>query len=135
MLIFRTDIDTRLVAGVVQVMPAGRLEIGREGAPIADGVKAEIVIADRPLDTQADPDQYGTALIGLGTIRMHGAVVSPTFSRLAAEPVAGQTSLRLQTAPTSGWQSARLIVPGTNQFTSNPEQYQPQWEELVSTDR
>ena len=132
-LIFRTDIGTRLVAGVVQVMPDGRLEIGREDAPVAGGVTAELLIADRPIDTQADPDQYGTALIGLGTIRMHGAVVSPTFSRLAAEPAAGQSSLRLQTTPTSGWQSARLILPGTNQFAPNSGPYQPQWEELVAT--
>ena len=59
-LIFRTDAGTRLVAGVVQVMPTGRLEVGRAGAPVAPGVTAEIVIADQPLDLKADPDQYGT---------------------------------------------------------------------------
>ena len=126
-LIFRTDAGTRLVAGVVQVMPTGRLEVGRAGAPVAPGVTAEIVIADQPLDLKADPDQYGTGLIGLGTIRMHGAVVEPTFVRLAAEPLAGQTSLRLPSAPASGWQSARLVLPGTNQLNGSS---QPQWEEL-----
>src|SRR5262245_8385343 len=79
-LTFRTDVNTRLVAGVVQVMPSGSLEIGRAGAPVAPGVIAEIVIADRPIDP-ADREQYGTGLIGFGTIRMHGAVVEPTFVR------------------------------------------------------
>ena len=126
-LAFRTDIATRLVAAVVQVMPAGRLEVGREDAPIAANVKAEIIIADRALDAKADPDQYGTALIGLGTIRMHGALVEPTFARLAAEPAAGQTALRLEAASTTGWQSARLILPGTSQVSLK------EWEELDST--
>ncbi len=128
-LTFRTDVNTRLVAGVIEVLPSGLLEVGKAGAPVAAGVTAEIVIADRPLDAATDPDQYGTALIGFGTIRMHGAVVEPTFVRLSAEPEAGQTSLRLETAPTAGWQSARLILPGTNQFTAN---WQPQWEELTT---
>ena len=128
-LVFRTDGPTRLVATVVQVMPSGTLEIGREGAPIAANVKAEIVLADQALDPKADPDQYGTALIGLGTIRMHGALVEPTFARLAAEPAAGQTALRLDAASVTGWQSARLILPGTNQLLGRG----PEWEELVST--
>jgi len=131
-LTFRTDINTRLVAGVVQVMPSGSLEIGRAGSPVAPGVRAEIVIADRPIDISADPDQYGTGLIGFGTIRIHGAVVEPTFVRLSAEPAVGQQALGLQTAPASGWEGARLILPGTNQFTRGGA-YQPQWEELVAT--
>jgi hypothetical protein len=110
-------------------MPSGTLEIGREGAPIAANVKAEIVIADHAPDPKADPDQYGAALIGLGTIRMHGALVEPTFARLAAEPAAGQTALRLDAAPLTGWQSARLVLPGTNQLIGKG----PEWEELVST--
>jgi G8 domain/Right handed beta helix region len=130
-LVFKTDVNTKLIAGVVQVMPDGTLEVGREGAPVAAAVKAEIVIADRPLDAKSDPDQYGTAFLGLGTIRMHGEVVSPTFMRLAAEPVAGQTSLKLEAAPASGWQSARLIIPGTNQLVSGNRQ-QPEWEEAAA---
>jgi hypothetical protein len=130
-LVFRTDVSTKLVAGVVQVMPAGTIEVGRESAPVAAGVTAEIVIADRPLDPRADPDQYGTAFIGLGTIRMHGAVVSPTFMRLAAEPAAGQTSLTLEAAPAAGWQSAKLVVPGTNQF-SPTGRYEREWEEVAA---
>ncbi|HYN08801.1 MAG TPA: G8 domain-containing protein [Vicinamibacterales bacterium] len=132
-LTFRTDLNTRLVAGVIQVMPSGTLEVGRAGAPVAAGVTAEIVIADRALDPSHDPAQFGTALIGFGTIRMHGAVVEPTFVRLAEEPAAGQTALTLQTAPVSGWQSARLILPGTNQFSGSAGPYQPQWEELAVT--
>ena len=130
-LTFRTDVGTRLMAAVVQVMPSGRLEIGREGAPVDAGVTAEIVLANRPLDLKADPGQYGTALIGLGMIRMHGAVVEPTFSRVAVEPVAGQTTLRLQAASTTGWQSARLVLPGTSQVPPSSNAH-PESEELVA---
>jgi len=129
---FRPALNTRLVAGVVEVLPSGLLEVGREDAPIAPGVTAEIIIADVPLDPKADPDQYGTALIGFGTITMHGAIVEPTFVRLGAEPAAGQTTLKLANPVMSGWQSARLILPGTNPFRDNDPQYQPQWEELVA---
>jgi hypothetical protein len=130
---FRTDVRTKLIAAVVQVMPSGRLEIGREGDPVAADVMAEIVLADRPLDMKADPGQYGTALIGLGTIRMHGAVVEPTFARLAAEPMAGHQSLRLEAAPKAGWQSARLILPGTSQVAPGSGPQGPDLEELLAT--
>ena len=131
-LTFRTDVNTRLVAGVVEVLPTGSLEIGRADAPVAPGVVAEMVIADVPLDPRTDPNQYGTSLIGLGKITMHGAIVEPTFARLAAEPTAGQKTLRLETPAASGWQSARLILPGTNPFRDG-EAYKPQWEELVAS--
>ena len=71
-LTFRTDISTRLTVGTLSVLPGGGLQIGTSGAPVAAGVTAEIVIADRPLDTGADPEQYGTGLIGFGRITMHG---------------------------------------------------------------
>ena len=55
-LVFRTDGPTKLVATVVEVMPSGTLEVGREGAPVAANVTAEIVIADQALDPKATTD-------------------------------------------------------------------------------
>jgi hypothetical protein len=44
---------------------------------------------------------------------MHGAVKTPTFVRLAAEPVAGNTTLTLS-APVSGWNVGdRIVLPDT----------------------
>ena len=55
---------------------------------------------------------------------MHGSVKSPTFVRLSAEAGAGQSSLSLS-AGVAGWQGGdRLVLPGTNQSSSNPASYQ-----------
>ena len=130
---FRTDTNTRLTVVTLMVLPTGRLEIGTADAPISGGVAAEIVIADRPLDTARDPEQFGHGIVGLGTIRVHGAVRTPTFLRLAAEPLAGQTRLVLAERP-AGWQAGdRLVLPDTRQLGGDERgsRYQPQWEELT----
>ena len=104
---------------------AGRraLQIGTTGAPVAANVTAEIVIADRPVDTGIDPEQYGTGLLGFGRVTMHGSVKSPTFVRLSAEANAGQSSLSLA-AGVNGWQGGdRLVLPGTNQSSQSPASY------------
>jgi G8 domain/Right handed beta helix region len=127
-LTFRPDIPTRLTVGTLTIMPGGGLQIGSSGAPVAAGVTAEIVIANRPIETGLDPEQFGTGLLGLGRVTMHGATKSPTFVRLAAEVHSGQSSLPLSTG-VSGWQPGdRLVVPGTNQSSSAPDGNQNQWE-------
>lgn len=139
-LAFRTDSNTRMTAGTITVLEAGRLEIGTVEAPIAANVTAELVIADQPVDTTRDPEQLTVGLIGLGTVRMHGALKTPTFNRLAAEPLAGHTSLRLE-QPVSGWSVGdKLVLPDTRQLKQNERggSYVAQWEELqvaaISTD-
>jgi hypothetical protein len=127
-LTFRSDISTRLTVATMTVMPGGGLQIGTIGSPVAAGVTAELVIADRPFETGVDPEQYGTGLIGLGRVTMHGATKAPTFVRLAAEVNPGQSALSLSAA-VSGWQTGdRLVVPGSNQSLSTPGSYQGQWE-------
>ena len=130
-LIFRTDRTTRLVSGLVQILPTGALEIGSAEAPVQPDVRAELIIADHALDVAEDPEQYGNGLIGLGRIRMHGAVVSPTFARLAKEPRVGDVMLTLTEPTSGGWEGAKLILPGTNQPRPNTESYRPEWEELT----
>ena len=130
---FRTDADTRLKVGTFTVLPGGMLEIGTEQRPVATGIHAELVIADRDLDPLDDVEQFGTGLIGQGTVRMHGARVDPTFVRLAAEPLKGQTTLTLEKAP-SAWKAGdRLVLPDTRQLRASErgENYTPQWEELT----
>ena len=131
-LAFRNTTNTRMTVGTLTVLETGRLEIGTVDAPIPATVRAELVIADEPVDTSRDPEQLTVGLVGLGTVRMHGALKTPTFSRTAAEPLAGQTSLRLG-QQVSGWNAGdTLVLPDTRQLKQGErgDNYVPQWEEL-----
>ena len=115
-LAFDTERNTRLKVVTVVVMEAGVLEVGTEQHPIAPGVRAEIQIADRPFDDSLDPGQVGNGIVGLGRIRMHGALKTPTFARLAADARAAQTTLTLE-RPVQGWAVGdRIVVPDTRQL-------------------
>lgn len=137
---FSIDRSTRMESGTVLVLPGGTLEIGSATHPIGSDVQAEIVIADWPLATSGpddvtgvyDPRQFGTGLLGLGTITMHGAPRSPTFARLAVEPRSGHETLVLESAPT-GWRPGdRVFVPDTRHLSeSGSPQYRGQWEERI----
>ena len=67
--------------------------MGSADHSIASNVTAEIIIADQKIDRQLDPAELGAGIESLGKITMHGAAKSPTFVRLAKEPLAGQTTL------------------------------------------
>jgi hypothetical protein len=127
---FRTNVNTRLTVVNLVVMPGGELQVGTRAVPVPAGVKAEIVFADVPLDLTNDPEQLGNGLIALGKVTMRGAALSDTFVRLAAEPLAGATTLSLA-LPVSGWKAGdRLVLPDTRQL-SGPERganFVGQWE-------
>ena len=115
-LTFDTQRNTRLKVVTLVVMEEGLLEIGTEDRPIASGVRAEIQIADRAFDDGLDPGQIGNGIIGLGRIRMHGAIKTPTFARLAGDARAAQTTLVLE-RPVEGWAVGdRIVVPDTRQL-------------------
>lgn len=120
-LLFKTDVNTRLKVGTFLVKEGATLEVGTPESPVAPNVKAEIVIADQPLDLGTvenpgkDPAGWGTSLIGLGTVTICGAVKDPTFVRLAREPRKGDTTLILTQAVT-GWRIGDTVVlPDTRQ--------------------
>ncbi len=118
-LIFSTSVDTRMVVGTLTVMPTGTLQIGTAVVPVAQGVEAELVIADQPLDLINDPQQFGTGLIALGTVTIHGSAVNKTWNRLGAEPHAGDTSL-LVTGDISGWRTGdELMLPDSRQVLTS----------------
>ena len=118
-LAFRTDRDTRLTVATMMVMRSGELEIGSTDRPVNDGVTAEIVIASRALNTATDPEQFATSLLGFGVVRMHGALRTPTWTRLAVEPLAGHMTLTLS-EPVSGWRAGdRLILPDSRHLKWN----------------
>jgi hypothetical protein len=128
---FATNADTRMKVGNLMVIDQGRLEVGTEANPVSPNVTAEIVVADQPLDRIVDPAQIGTGIEGLGKVTMHGSVKTPTFARLAAEPLAGATTLVLDQR-VSGWKSGdRIVIPDTRQLRGNERStHQPQDEKI-----
>jgi hypothetical protein len=118
-LAFPNDRSTRLTVATMMIMPAGELEIGSAAAPVGAGFTAEIIVANTPIDTTNDPEQFGRGLLGFGIVTMHGEPKAPTWTRVAAEPRAGQTTVMLSQA-VSGWRVGdRLILPDTRHLKWN----------------
>jgi len=113
-LAFSPSVNTRLKVTTLQVLSTGVVEVGTAATPIAANVSAQIVIANSAFGNGvSDPDQFGTGIIVLGKLTMHGSVKTPTFVRLAAEPLAGNTTLTLS-APVTGWSVGdRIVLPDT----------------------
>jgi PKD repeat protein len=132
-LTFRTDVTTQLVVGNFLVLEGGSLVIGTAANPIAANVEVEIDFANQPINTAVDPQQFGTGLIVLGNVTMHGATKTP-YATLAQEPRAGDTALHLA-SPVTGWQAGDdPVLPDTRQLTGHGATgytYQPQWERVT----
>ena len=112
---FAAGASTRLTVGTMLVHPSGHLSMGEAGREIGGDAVAEIVIANRPIDRSADPEQWGAGLIVLGRFDARGSART-AFVRLAAEPAAGTTVLALARAVT-GWRAGdRVVVPDTRQI-------------------
>src|SRR5262249_34067526 len=108
-----------LWAGETMVYSDGYLQIGTTAQPVPASITAEIVIANKSLNLSSDPDQYGTGLLSLGKVTIHGAARQPTFVRSAAEPRAGQTDIQLERAVT-GWRPGdQLFIPDSRQVDEN----------------
>jgi hypothetical protein len=111
---FTTNVSTRLQVGTVIVMSGGHLEIGNAAAPVT--ASAELIIANVPINTAADPDSFHTGLIGIGRVTMHGTPITPTFVRLGTEPLAGHSTLTLA-QPMTGWRVGdEVVIPDTRQL-------------------
>jgi hypothetical protein len=79
----------------------------------ATTARIDLVIADRPFDA-ADPSQWGNGLVVLGEWIGQGKDKGPTFVRLAAEPLAGHTSLSLS-EPVAWEPGDQIIIGDTRQ--------------------
>lgn len=119
-LVFSTSDNTRLRAGTTLVGRTGELSIGSLEIPVQAGVKAELVIANQPIDTVKDPSQYGTGLLSLGKFHAHGQEKTG-WLRLAVEPLKGDMTLLLDSAPINWRAGDRLVIPDTRQ---TPLEYQ-----------
>jgi hypothetical protein len=116
---FSAIMNTRMIVGTITVMPRGVLNIGTVAAPISSQVHAELIFADKPLDLVSDPAQYGTGLIGLGTVSIVGSGVSQTRTRLVSEVRAGDTSV-LTSGDVSDWAPGdEILIPDSRQVPSS----------------
>jgi hypothetical protein len=125
--------STKLWSGDIMVHTGGEMYVGDAAAPIPANLTAEIVIANQSLNLTTDPGQYGTALIVMGKLVMHGAVRDPTFVRVASELRAGDTTIAV-TQPLTGWRVGdRIVIPDTRHLryveTAGWAPVTPQWEE------
>jgi PKD repeat protein len=134
-LTFRTDINTQICVGNFLVLPGGTLQVGTAANPIAANVHANIDIANQALNTTLDPSQFGTGLIVLGNVTMHGTAKTP-YATLSQEAHAGDTVLHFA-SPVTGWQVGdEIVVPDTQELSATGvtgPAYVPQWEQLTIT--
>jgi hypothetical protein len=115
---FRPDINTQVIVGNFLVLDGGTLQVGTAANPVAAGLLANIVIANQAINTANDPNQFGTGLIVLGNVTMHGATTTP-YVALAQEAHAGDTVLHLASAPTNWLVGQDLLLPDTRQITGD----------------
>lgn len=92
----------------------------------------ELVISNTPIDTTKDPEQYGTGLLGFGKVRLFGRTLTPTFTRLTDDVVAGALTLAVTDTIAAGWLATdRLLLPDARQkIVNNPAP--PDNDEIVS---
>ena len=135
---FATDRNTFMEVDTFVVTPTGHLTIGTLDNPVAADVEAVISIASNgPIDVAWDPMLLSRGLISHGAIEINGAEKA-SFIRLAADPMAGDTSLLLDEPP-EGWRVGdRLVLTGThlaNGVSADPaaKDVQTEDEELVIT--
>ena len=106
---FATDTDSRLVVDTFVVSPAGKLTIGTEADPVAADVDVEIVFANNgAIDTAWDPMLLSRGMIAHGEVEIHGAE-KDSHEKVSEDPMAGDTSILFDTAPT-GWEIGDTIV-------------------------
>lgn len=111
---FATDTDTFMEVDTLVVSNVGKLTIGTIGNPVEAGVDAVIQIAENgPIDVSWDPMLLSRGVISHGAIEIHGAE-KDTFLKVATDPMAGDTSITLESAP-AGWEVGdRLVLTGTH---------------------
>ncbi|MFN3253398.1 Ig-like domain-containing protein [Roseibium album] len=136
---FATNSDTRMVVDTLVVAHSGHLEIGSEHNPIDANVSADIVFANNGnIDVSWDQSQLSRGLIATGEVDIHGAEKTAYLS-VEAAPMAGDTTLRLESVP-DGWTVRdKLVLTGTHKegwqnYGSGPTWTGTQDEEIVIVD-
>ncbi|MDQ2076689.1 Ig-like domain-containing protein [Marinimicrobium sp. ABcell2] len=112
-LTFANDESSRMIVDTLVLDPRGTLNIGTVDSPISASAQVDIVIADNgDIDVDWDPLLLSRGLILHGTTNIHGAVKTPHL-KVATDPVAGDTTLHLNSS-THNWQVGdTLVIPGS----------------------
>ena len=116
---FASDQNTRLKVETLVVTPTGFLEMGTAANPINSDVVAEVrFVDDGPIDLDWDPEQLSRGALLMGQVNLFGAAKTDK-SVLAAQPVAGATSLVLTDSPLNWNVGDRIVITGTSGATSD----------------
>ena len=116
---FATDRNTKLYADTVVVTDSGKLHVGTAANPIQDYVTARIQIADGgPIDRAWDPYGLSRGVMSGGEVRMFGKNVT-SYVALAADPMAGDTILRLASIPTNWKVGDQLVITGVDPYATD----------------
>lgn len=112
-LAFASDTSSRMIVDTFAVDPRGSLIIGTETNPVSPNAKVEIIIADNGnIDVDWDPLLLSRGLILHGVTRIHGATKAAHI-KVATDPRAGDTSIRLQSVPQNWRVGDTLVIPGS----------------------
>lgn len=110
---FANNVNTELRVEYLVSNMMGTLEIGTAANPINDGVIARLVIADRGgTNTTDDPERFAPGAVLMGPVTMRGQMKT-SWETLQVNPSAGNTSLTLDTAPTTWKVGDQLVVAAT----------------------
>lgn len=125
---FATGVTTSLKVGTALVSSGGHLVMGTAASPANN---ASLIIADKPLDTVFDRNQYNTGLLVWGEFTSYGAI-KDSFQRVSLEPLKNSTSFTLEQPPVGWLPGDRIVIPDTRHLTQQTKSpYIPQWEELT----
>ncbi|MEO1259805.1 MAG: G8 domain-containing protein [Bacteroidota bacterium] len=110
---FATSVNTELRVEYIVSTMMGRLEIGTASDPVATGVTAKLVFADRGGTTPAqDFQRFAPGAVLMGAVEMRGQAKT-SWTTLGVHPNAGANSLELSSMPV-GWKNGdQLIVAAT----------------------
>ncbi|WGF87751.1 G8 domain-containing protein [Marinivivus vitaminiproducens] len=132
-LAFATDRSTKMVLDTMVVEETGTLQIGSATKPLPSSYKADIVFADNGSVNDLDWDvrQLSRGLISHGTVDIHGQAKT-SFLKVAADPMAGQSSITLSKAP-SGWKAGdKVVLTGTDYMPEKSGVYQGTRDEVLT---
>lgn len=110
-LTFSTSIPSELNIKDFLVYENGTLNIGTATNPVTSNV--DIIFSDIATIRVTDPNQWGTGLLLLGEVNIHGATMPRTWIDITIDPLEGDTSVTLEASPI-GWKAGDIIIfPGT----------------------
>jgi parallel beta-helix repeat protein len=130
-LVFDPSVPTRLSVGTLEEEQGGLLQVGTSTAPVT--ASAEIRITAVPINPTTDPEQYGTGVIAMGTVRMFGRSMQSSFVQLAAEAHAGDTTLSVATSAADWQPGDSVVLPDTRQTLPADGQLPSQLETVAIT--